>query len=94
MKALAQFLKQKTLQKKRDLDEKTVIFIFQKIIRKEYGERGLKNIQVQCYKEKTLYIQAIGSVWANEFWVNKKEIITLFNQEIGSKELYDLKVKR
>jgi hypothetical protein len=93
MKALSDFLKSKVIQNKGSLDEKTVFYIFKKIIQREYGQRGEKNIQMQCYKNKIVYIQTQGSVWANEIWLNKKDLVRYINQEIGEKEVQDIKVQ-
>ncbi len=75
-----------------NLDDKTVFYLFGKIIKQEYGNQGFKNLKPNFFKNKRLFIKSESSVFANELLLNKNEIIRKMNNEIGSQEILDLKI--
>lgn len=94
MKKIGDLIKSKNGLKKPLIDEKSIFYIFNKIIEREYGSRGLANLKPDFLKDKKIFVKAKGSVWANELWLNKEEIMEKINREIGSEELKEVKIKQ
>jgi hypothetical protein len=93
MKRIDQLLKQKK-SPRRPLDEKSIFFLFKKVVREEYGAKGEQSLLPQLLKNNRLFLKARSSNWANEIWTNRQEIIKKINNEIGKDELQDIKVQR
>lgn len=91
MKLLKNFLNRKHFNKKTDLDEKTVFYVFEKVIKREYGRMGEENIQPRFYKKGKIFIKTGSSNWANEIWLNRQGLIKKINQELGSGEIKEIK---
>ena len=91
MKLLKNFLNRKRFNKKTDLDEKTVFYIFKKVIKREYGRMGEENIQPRFYKKGKIFIKTQSSNWANEIWLNRQSLVEKINQELGSDEIKEIK---
>jgi len=91
MKLLKNFLAGKNFNKKTDLDEKTVFYIFEKIIKREYGRMGGENIQPRFYKKGKIFIKTQSSNWANEIWLNRQSLVKKINRELGSDEIKEIK---
>lgn len=92
MKKLEQLLNQKDLNKKAALDEKAIFYIFSKIIKEFYGNKGIENIRPHFYKKGKIFIKSPSSNWTNEIWLNRKEILERINSEIGAEEISDIKI--
>lgn len=92
MKKIGYFLKKKELVKKTALDDKSIFYIFNKIVKEEYGNRGIENVTMSQFKEKKLFIKAGNSNWANEIWLNRQSLIEKINKELGSEEIEELLV--
>jgi hypothetical protein len=92
MKELSQLLKKREGFKSVVWDSKSIFFAFQKVIKDEYGNQGIKNLTPVFFKEKKLFIKTGSSNWANELWANKKSIIEAMNQEINSRQIEDIKI--
>ena len=75
------------------LDEKTIFHVVQKVINEEYGIRGKTNLKPDFYKNGKLFIQSESSVWKNELWINRTEIIFKLNKYLGSEEIKEIKFK-
>ena len=90
MKTLGSFLNKKTLVRRTNIDEKSVFYVFQLIIKEEYGRQGTENITPVFFKEKKIFIKASGSTWASEIWLRRKQIVTRVNKELGGEEIIDL----
>ncbi|GBE16967.1 hypothetical protein BMS3Abin15_00791 [bacterium BMS3Abin15] len=91
MKKINQLLKHKEF-RKTVLDEKTVFYIFKKIIKHEYGKKGEENLVPDFYKNGKLFIKTQSSNWASEAWVNRQDIIKKINQELNTKEVKGIKI--
>jgi hypothetical protein len=91
MEKLSRLLSKKIINKKMVLDEKTIFYVFKKIIEEEYGKKGLVNFIPAAYISKKIIIKCPSSSWKNELWLNKKEILKRANREMGSEEIVDLK---
>jgi predicted nucleic acid-binding Zn ribbon protein len=96
MKQFNQLLNKKTSQKKTlgTLDEKTVFFLFEKILSKQYGVKGKENAFPELFKEGILYVSVHKSLWHTELSLEKDFFVKAVNEEIGESVLVDIKVKR
>lgn len=74
------------------IDEKTVIFLAERIILSQYGVRGRENIIPKAFKEKKLFFLCRSSLWMNELWMNRDLIVKKMNQELGDGFIVDIKV--
>lgn len=92
MKDLRQLLKKKNVGAREPLDEKSVFFVFSKVIRDEYGKQGAENIQPRFLKNRKIFVTAHSSTWASEIWLNRANIVSKINEEIGSEEISDIAV--
>ncbi len=92
MKKIGILIKQKEKSPSLSLDDKTIFFLFGKIIKEEYGSKGSKNLKPDFFKNGKIFVKSESSVFANELLLNKNEIIRKINQEIGNKEIQDIKV--
>jgi len=93
MKSLKTFLDKKDIQKTVNLDDKTVFFLFKKIIKEEFGNVGLEKLVPDYFANGILYIKSTSSNWASELWLQKNKIMRKINEEIGKEELKDIKNK-
>lgn len=94
MKKISDILRSKKSLNKKTLDEKSIFYFFNKVIEREYGNKGLANLCPNFLKSKKLFVKAKSSVWANELWINRDEIAGKINEEIGSEEIKEIKVKK
>lgn len=92
MKKIGQFLKNKKIKEKVPLDSNSVYYVFSKIIKDEYGNRGIENLKADHFKENKLFIKAENSNWASEIWLNRNSIIEKINEELGSNEIKEISV--
>jgi predicted nucleic acid-binding Zn ribbon protein len=75
------------------IDQKTIFFIFQKIIQENFGSLGRYNFLPDYLKEKVLFVKAKNSVWASELWLERKKIINRINGEFGQEVIKDIKLQ-
>ena len=97
MRSLASLLKKdffrKTQQKKTEADEKTILFLFKKVIQKEFGSLGGEKFLPQRFSSKTIFIKSISPSWSSELWMNEERILAKINQELGEKLVEKIKVR-
>lgn len=93
MKKLSQYLKyKKTAQPAQiETDEKTIFYMFEKIIREEYGRRGSVAIRADYYKDGKIFVKTQSSNWASELWLSREFVINKINQQLGVKEIKEIK---
>lgn len=94
MKRIGLFISNKAQQNKVSarLEDKDIFYLFERIIKQEYGNQGTKNLKAGYYKNGKLYIKSDSSIFSSELLLNKNEIIRKLNQEIGNNEIVDIKV--
>ena len=90
---IEKLLAKKKLNGIKSLDEKAIFYVFGKIIRECYGQRGAENIRPDFYKEGKIFIKFQNSGWANEIWMNESEIVKKINGEIGREEIVGIKIR-
>jgi hypothetical protein len=97
MESLKKLLIKKTstnkVQKNTCLDDKTVFFIFKKIIQEEFGTLGLEKFTPDYFSNQTLFIKSNSSAWSSELLMGKKRIMRKINQEVGSEAVTEIKIK-
>ncbi len=94
MRSLISILGEKKSCKPKELDDKTVFFLFSGVLEREYGKRGLANIQPVFYKSGRLFLRAEQSIWANEVLMQKENLLSQLNDIIGNKEVVDIKISK
>ena len=90
MKKIASLLDKKRLARKTALDQESIFYIFKQVIKEEYGKQGAENIKPIFFKDKKIFVKAIGSTWVSEILTNKKHIIKKVNEQLGGEEIADL----
>jgi hypothetical protein len=90
MKDFKQLLKNKVVGRHAPLDEKSVFYVFQKIIKEEYGKQGIENLKPVFFKDNKIFVKAAGSAWGSEIWLNRENIVSLINKELGSNEIKEI----
>jgi hypothetical protein len=75
------------------LDDKSIYYFFNKVVEKEYGNKGLGSLKPDYFEAGKIFVKAKSSVWANELWLNREEIKEKINKEIGSREVVEIKIK-
>lgn len=86
------------LNKRKDLkkivfDNKDVFYIFNKIIKKEFGLIGASKFQVDYFGKKVLVVRCESPAWASELWLNKEKIMRLMNDELGEGAVMKIRTK-
>jgi len=92
MKKIGLFISNKMQQKKVALSDKEIFYLFERIIKAEYGNQGAKNLKATYFKNGKIFIKSESSIFSNELLLNKNDIIRKINQEIGNEEIKDIKV--
>jgi hypothetical protein len=83
----------KSVPQKMVLDDKTVFFIFKKVIQEEFGNLGVENFQPDYFDGHKIFIKCFSSNWASELWLNKNKIMRKINKELGENVIEEIKVK-
>ena len=92
MRSLAQLFQKK--EEKKELDEKTVLYIVKNVIIREYGNKGWENIQPISFREGNLNLRVSGSIWESEILLQRGFLKKVINQECGQKIIKEIFVKK
>lgn len=79
--------------KKADLNDKDIFYIFNRVIKEEFGNVGASKLKADFFGRKILHIKTESSAWASELWTNKKTLIRKLNKELGQEVIADIKTK-
>lgn len=90
MKKIGNLLDKRRFAKKINIDQQSVFYIFNIIIKEEYGKQGAENIKPIFFKDKKIFIKATSSTWASEILAQKKYIVKKINDQLGDNEIVDL----
>ncbi|TXG77163.1 DUF721 domain-containing protein [Candidatus Dojkabacteria bacterium] len=74
------------------MDEKTIFFLFERIVGEYYGQRGRKVIHPMKYQEKILTVKVASPLWANELLIQEQALCERLNQEVGREVLQGVRV--
>lgn len=92
MKSLKDLLKKQAVRKKMVVDDKTIFYVFGKVIKEEFGNVGASKFTARHFSNKTIFVQTESSNWASELWLNKKKIVGKINKELGENIISGIKV--
>lgn len=92
MKKIGFLITQKEKKSSAKLEDKDIFYLFERIIKAEYGNQGAKNLKPSFLKGGKIFVKSESSVFSSEIILNKKEIIKKINQEIGNEEIWDIKI--
>jgi len=73
------------------VDDKTVFYIFSRIIAEEYGKKGEKAIIPSFYRNRIIFVRFSESLWAQEVWTNRQYLIRRLNERVGQKVVVNIK---
>ncbi len=75
-----------------NMDEKTMFFLFERIVGDFYGKRGRKVIHPVKYQGGILTVKVASPLWANELLIQEQELCQRLNQEVGKEVLQSVRV--
>lgn len=90
MKKIGNLLDKRKFSKKINIDPQTVFYVFNLVIKEEYGKQGAENIKPIFFKDKKIFIKIAGSNWESEIWTQRKNIVKKINDQLGGNEVIDL----
>ncbi|MFZ2188487.1 MAG: DciA family protein [Candidatus Moraniibacteriota bacterium] len=93
MRALGDILNRMKKRRVQVLDDKTIFFVFKKVIEEEFGAIGRQKFNPEYFANKILFIRADNSIWSAELWTNKARIIKKINEELGEDGVENIKMK-
>jgi hypothetical protein len=93
MKLLGKLLKKRNNVSRTALTERDIFYIFNRVLREEFGNIGALNLIADFFKNKTLFIKSRSSAWGSELFSNRTSIIKKINKELGSEEIKEIKLK-
>ena len=93
-KDIASKAQYRDLHQKKELDDKTVFFAFERIITDWYGSRGKENIYPEQWKEGILVVRVRSSLWLTELIMHKEGITAAVNAFLGSAYIERIDLKR
>lgn len=74
------------------IDEKTIFFLFERIVGDYYGQRGRKVIHPVKYQAMILTVKVASPLWANELLIQEQELCRRLNEAVGGEVLQGVKV--
>ena len=90
MKKISNLLDKRRFARKINIDQQSVFYIFNLIIKEEYGKQGAENIKPVFFKDKKIFIKISNSSWESEVWAQRKNIVKKINDQLGENEIIDL----
>lgn len=93
MKSLQNLLAKRENKKSVALTDKDIFFIFNRIIKQEFGNVGENRLKPDFYKAGTIFVRSTNSAWASELFSNRNTIIKKINKELGEKIILEIKLK-
>ena len=76
------------------LDDKTIFFLFRKIVKEEYGSRGANELTPTAFAEGVLSIKASSPLYSNELWIRRETLIDRMNRELGTSAVKEVQLVR
>ncbi len=95
MKKISEVIKKKELKTRchfEKWDEKSVFYASRKIFQEEFGNFGARNFILEKYIGQKLYVRPQNSVWSSELWLNREKLTQKINEELGQKEIKEIKI--
>lgn len=76
------------------LDDKTVFFMFRKVIKEEYGARGVAELEPIAFLEGVLSVKSHNPLYSGELWIHREQIITRMNSALEQEAIQELRLVR
>ena len=93
MKTLKSLLNKRENLKKISLTDKDIFYIFQKVIKEEFGNYGSEKLKADFFKNKTIFVKCESSNFASELFLNRQKIIRKMNEELGEGVVEGIRTK-
>jgi len=74
-----------------DIDDKTIFYVFSRIISEEYGKQGVRAITPSFYRNKIIFVRFSQSLWAQEVWTNRVYLVRQLNDRLGKGVVVNIK---
>jgi hypothetical protein len=74
------------------IDDQTIMHLFSRAVREEYGRQGEKNIVPKLYKNGLIFISIHNAIWAQEIWLRRDFFVDALNEKIGRKIIRGIKI--
>lgn len=76
------------------LDDKTVFFLFRKIIREEYGMRGEAELIPTIFFDGILSVWAKSPLYSSELWMRREAIMSRMNVVLEREGVKEIRLVR
>jgi hypothetical protein len=76
------------------MDDKTIFFLFRKIIREEYGLRGESELEPVIFEEGVLSVKANNPLYSSELWIRRETILARMNTALEQESIKELRLVR
>lgn len=76
------------------IDDKTIFFLFRKMIREEYGTRGSAELEPVAFADGVLSIKANNPLYSSELWVRRETIRERMNTALEQDAVLELRLVR
>ncbi len=95
MRSLKEFIKGREPNSQGPLiDDKTVFYVFRKIIREEYGLRGVTELDPAGFSDGILSIKANNPLYSSELWIRREIIIGRINTTLEQAVVQEIHLVR
>jgi hypothetical protein len=91
MRLLRDLVQRKGSVSEKVIDDKTIFFIFGRIIQKLYGEQGRKSITPIVFRNGIIVARTKNPLWANEIMLYQDVLKDNLNKEIGQSTVIGVK---
>lgn len=76
------------------IDDKTVFFIFRKMIREEYGTRGIAELEPVSFVDGVLSVKANNPLYSSELWIRREKVREKMNVALEQDVVLELRLVR
>lgn len=95
MRALKDFIRKRSGPAQvTSIDDKTVFFLFRKLIREEYGTRGVAELEPVTFTDSVLSIKANNPLYSSELWIRREAILGKMNAALEQEAVRELRLVR
>ncbi len=95
MRSLKEYIgKRKGETSKIPLDDKTVFFLFRKIIQEEYGTRGVAELEPAAFSEGILSVKSNNPLYSSELWIRREKILERMNAIFEQDAIQEIRLVR
>lgn len=93
MKTIGSYItKKQSAPRVQSIDTPTIMHLFSRAVRMEYGRQGEQNITPRFLKNGVLFVKIDNSLWAQELWMRRTFFVEHVNTTVGSSVLTDIKI--